>query len=416
MSWQDALDFAAGMGGVNLGQIRAQQERLRLQAEAERRQQELAVFEMAQRQAEIEELNRKAEGEAAEVYGRTGLRKDETFSDLTQFTAAQSPEEVRAAMAKVPGAKLSNLETLAPGADRSRPGVYLNQPAQSAMEANASLLQEEADQKLFRDIAGKEAEAANQKRTLDLRQSELDLSGERFAYDKGPGRAPTEYQRKQMERIDADLGRLGQEGKGKISTGQAMGIAWSILGDEIDSDDTSEMYKVTELAHQIEGYYNSRGSAVARQVLEENVARFEARRKGFTDTELEDSGSGNLPDAIEKSFQQSGEVQRGQPAGKLPEVLSQPHMPAIEGEQDERWMQKLPNGDWEVPLRDLIGGNPQVNKMIQRNEMNADGKRLETQARHLASLGIPEDEFTEDIKAFLEAIRNPESVQGLMQQ
>src|SRR3989304_9678675 len=133
MSWQDALDFAAGMGGVNLGQIRAQQERLRLQAEAERRQQELAVFEMAKRQAEIEELNRKAEGEAAEVYGRTGLRKDETLERMKQFTAAPAP-----------GGKPSPLETLAPGADRSRPGVYLNQPAHSAMEAHASLLPGEA--------------------------------------------------------------------------------------------------------------------------------------------------------------------------------------------------------------------------------------------------------------------------------
>src|SRR3990172_4167843 len=185
--WQNAFDFLAGMGGVDLQAMRNQQERLRLQAE---------------------------------VYGRTGLRKDETLEAMTQFTAAQAP-----------GGKPSPLETLAPGADRSRPGVYLNQPAQSAMEANASLLQEEADQKLFREIAGKEAEASNQKRALDLRQSELDLSGERFAFDKGPGRAPTEYQRKQMERIDADLGRLVQEKQGKISTGQAMGIAWSILGE-----------------------------------------------------------------------------------------------------------------------------------------------------------------------------------------
>ena len=150
----------------------------------------------------------------------------------------------------------------------------------------------------------------------------------------------------------------------------------------------------------------------------DSVREFEERRGQFLDDKIgEGADDENFQGDMEEFNRLLGEdaPQKGPDGMPIsaapPEPPPVPNMPGIEGQPDQRWM------DENVPFTDLIGGNPEIQKKIQEREMTQDAQRLEWQARHLASLGVKEQDMPPDVQAFIRAARDPEAaMQGLQAQ
>jgi hypothetical protein len=396
-------------GKLRQTQFALEQERLRQNMEEERHR---AILEEKKLQNEIIKQQEEADFRAAQRYAKTGLRDSDVLEAITQFSAAQSPEEAQAS--KIAG-RFPALETLAPGADRSRPGVYITTPAQSSMEAYALVQQQLEEENLAREIeqqrADREAEAARLAQgqaNINLRERELGLSRERHLQD-------VKTDKVQEGLVEAQTNMLIQKMKdagkaGSISPAQAAGIAFGMFGDSVDPDNSESLYKVTEFAHQIRDAWNNPDKARARLGLMDSIRRFEERRMSgaFDDEKIGQGAPGGLPGAIQQKNEETGEqgMQRLAPEPPVP-----PQMPAIQGRPDARAM------DPNVSFIDLIGGNKEIQRAIEEKEMNEDNYRLEWQARHLMSLGVPENEMPPDVQQYIRARRDPEKeLQGLIQQ
>lgn len=406
------LSGATGVQSPALGRLadeRAQARSLGISVEDLRKrqreqfeiQQQKQAAELAALNAGVKSATRENDLADAAITAKTGFRPGEGQQDLTLLADPARPGVARtfqgsfedlAASARAGGTPLT-------------PGLYTTDRGRTREElagefdfnrAEADRLRE-IDEQIFERGVKMATQEREDERTRQA-EDRLQIDRAQLGVAEEAERRKREYTDLHMQHLQLQMEKLRESGKPELSDGQAMQMAYNILGDEIDVDDEDAGLDVASLARDLKAYYAdpSGGFANTRRAIQDSFDKYEdrGRRGDFGDAEIARQGVQLPPD-----------LQRPEPQPEPPKPL--PAVPARQGEPNPQALD--PNN----PLRDLLGGNPDVNAAIHEAALTEDQQRFEAQIRHLLSMGIPEDEWPENLKLFAEVVRNPGQGRGL---
>lgn len=215
-----------------------------------------------------------------------------------------------------------------------------------------------------------------------------------------------------MEKMKVELQNLRDNKPGRISDGQAMNIAQTmmvnsgVLDDEENQTDAAA--KVATLANQIKHFFanpSQATSVVNVDAIEDSMMRMDEARK----LRLEGEAHGRFEDeglvetvfgkALEKEAGAQGEQdpndgegeEQGEPEPSVP--------PWDDGVPDMRAAD--PNTDFMA----LIGADPEQTARREQKELEADMDEYQQHVRDLMTAGVPEEEWPEYLREFVNSLR-----------
>jgi len=358
-----------------------EQLRLNMAEQAQKLEDDRATAARADTKFKQEQLTRDAE-----IAARTGLAPGESLEPLTQFTSASDPSRVQTFRGEVPAAGRA-------------PGIYMSYPGQSREEVYQSYQQQLADDELARKIG-------LENRGMVAEEGRLTLGQQQFEHTKVKDALLARKTEAEIKRLNAIVERIRQL-PAPFSHAKALDTAWKVVQDSGDYAEMSALEAtaaVDNIARLLEDSY-----ATGRPITASATPMTDKPREPSSwDDEPKEEDQTDWLGKLDQMFKQTGEDPGTKPGQQQQEQPTE--LPGVEGQPNPKAM------DPNVSLIDLIGANPDTQKKIQDAEMQRDMYRLEQETRHMIFLGIPEAEWPDEHKAFVDMLRHPEKLQGMQQQ
>jgi hypothetical protein len=271
------------------------------------------------------------------------------------------------------------------------PGLYLEEGTRD--EQYAEVLRQEQLDKTAQSLY---ADAAQNERRIE----EGNRAERRLAMDRQREARQSQLTQKSMELIDERIRASEESGQERMTYEQAQKIVAET--NDIDFDDADANSQYVEEIHQVMELANNRNQRTYDSMVNFLNGRPVNAKPPFLDDQS--AAGGNLQEGVGAIDQQLGE-QRGPTP---PEQKEQPiFRPSEDGVPDPRAL------DPRIPVHSLVGADPRANHMIQQEEIEADRQRYDAAIRQLQSLGVPFEEWPEELKTVVGIMKDPNKLKAL---
>jgi len=384
--------------------------RKRRKAESDRAAQK-ELLELTDRQiAQAKQLG-DLRNESGRLEALTGLAKGEGLDALTQFLPSKEGNEqtFQGTFDDLVSKRQTSGKDLLPG-------LYRTTPAKTREDVAAEIeLERDLGDTAFEQSL-QAATSEREERRTDLTEDRLDLDRERLNLSKEIEARHERYTNKSIEFLGEKMLRLKEEGRPSLSDGQAMQMAFQVMNEIGDPEDPDFMDDVAAWARDLKSSYQSHATPGGlgfddhdrlRGTLRDTMRKME-ERQAASGRSVQDF----VGDVDDTSFEDDRQFDDGVPQSEAfsqppKEEPPMPSLPARDGAGDPRW------ADPDISFVDLIGANPEVNTAIEKQMQQEDLEFYQSQIRHLMALGYKEEDLPDNLKTFIELIRDPKKGPGL---